>query len=100
MKLHLPVALLAAVVSAMAYGADTGVTFDNSNPGHANVTISENAGDLTGYYMYGTYGNNGVGKGIIGAAASVQDTNGNAPIEKFESATITMNGGKLNTLSG
>ena len=109
MKLHLPIALLAAIVSSQfAVAASTtqasanasGVTFDNSNPGHANVTISANAGDLTGYYMYGTYGSNPVGAGIIGAAASGQDTKDDAPYEKFESATITMNGGKLGTLSG
>ncbi len=109
MKLHLPIALLAAIVSSQfAVAASTtqasanasGVTFDNSNTGHANVTISANAGDLTGYYMYGTYGNKPVGAGIIGAAASGQTTKDNPPYEKFESATITMNGGKLGTLSG
>ncbi len=109
MKLHLPIALLAAIVSSQfAVAASTtqasanasGVTFDNSNPGHANVTISANAGDLTGYYMYGTYGNSPVAQGIIGAAASSQDTDGNAPFETFKSATVTMNGGKLDTLSG
>ncbi|MBR5895665.1 MAG: hypothetical protein IKZ13_09010 [Akkermansia sp.] len=100
MKLHLPFALLATMVSAVAYADNSGVSFNTTEGGNANVTISADAGDLSDYYMYGTLYGNPCAPGIIGAA-SVCDQDGNAPIEKFQSATITMNGGtNLGTLSG
>ncbi|MBR3696115.1 MAG: autotransporter domain-containing protein [Akkermansia sp.] len=91
MKLKLPLILLGAVLAATAQ-ATANVTFDNSNPGHANVTV--NGGDLSSYFMYGTHASapDG-GYGIIGAAASYQDTEDNAAYEKFDTATVTMKDG-------
>ena len=102
MKFHLPkkllVAVLAAVAATQVYAQTEQVTFDNSKEGVANVTV--NGGDLSGYYMYGTYQNKPCAVGTIGAA-SVWDQDGNAPMEKFSSAIVTMNGGTgLQYLSG
>ena len=103
MKFHLPkklfVAVMAAVISTQAFATESpDVTFDNSVKGVANVTI--NGGDLSKYYMYGSYQNHPVVYGVVGAA-TCQDTKDNAPIEKFTSATVTMKGGyNLSYLSG
>jgi len=93
MKLKLPLILLGAVLAATAQATDR-VTFDNSKKGHANVTIKKDAGNMSDYYMYGTYLTNPVGIGVVGGAASGWDHENNAPIEKFESATVTMKGGE------
>lgn len=102
MKFHLPkkllVAVLAAVAATQVYAQTEQVTFDNSKEGVANVTV--NGGDLSGYYMYGTYLTKPCAVGTIGAASGWDD-DGNAPMEKFSSATVTMNGGTgLQYLSG
>ncbi|MBR1981184.1 MAG: autotransporter domain-containing protein [Akkermansia sp.] len=100
MKLHLPKQLFASVLAVLAasYAVEEPVSFDNSVSGVANVTV--NGGDLSGYYMYGTYDTNPCAVGTIGAASG-WDHDGNAPMEKFQSATVTMNGGTgLQYLSG
>ena len=81
--------VLAVTASVQAIATES-VTFDNSVAGVANVTI--NGGELSSYYMYGTLNNNPCAEGVIGAA-SCGVTSGNAPYEKFTSATVTMNGG-------
>ena len=103
MKFHLPkklfAAVMAAVISTQSFATEAAdVSFDNSVEGVANVTI--NGGDLSKYYMYGTYLNQPAVYGVVGAASG-QDTENNAPIEKFTSATVTMKGGYgLSYLSG
>lgn len=90
---------MAAVISTQSFATEAAdVSFDNSVEGVANVTI--NGGDLSKYYMYGTYLNQPAVYGVVGAASG-QDTENNAPIEKFTSATVTMKGGYgLSYLSG
>ena len=90
---------MAAVISTQSFATEAAdVFFDNSVEGVANVTI--NGGDLSKYYMYGTYLNQPAVYGVVGAASG-QDTENNAPIEKFTSATVTMKGGYgLSYLSG
>ncbi len=84
-------AILAAMTPCAVYATTAEVIFDNSVAGQANVTIK--GGNLASYYMYGTYQTNPCAVGTIGAA-SCQDTDGNAPIEKFDSAIVTMEGGE------
>lgn len=82
MKFHLPkkllVAVLAAVAATQVYAQTEQVTFDNSKEGVANVTV--NGGDLSSYYMYGTYQTKPCAVGTIGAASGWDD-DGNAPME-------------------
>ena len=102
MKLHLPVALLTAVISAMAYGAEPAYTIDRTmgsdmQSGTYNdndVIVNVTGGDFAKYNMGGVHTHRGIDGAIQGASETDVMPNDHNNIPTYGDIYLNVSGGE------
>ncbi len=102
MKLHLPVALLTAVISAMAYGAEPAYTIDRTmgsdiqggTYNNNDVIVNVTGGDFAKYNMGGVHTHRGIDGAIQGASETDVMPNDHNNIPTYGDIYLNVSGGE------